>query len=263
MASSLQKKLRMTFDGGVIDGQFALGEGHGARTVDAVIAGAVADLDRFGVARAGIPVREGDVLAHAALTSHPDRFFATAEVDPGRGMAELRRLERLARAYALRAVTTSPALLRPPLAIDDARFYPLLTKCVELDVAFCPSLGVPEALVPFWPQKVERIDAVACFFPELRIVMRSGCEPWQALAVLLMRTNPNLFYLTSALLPGRIPAEIVAFANEDGADRILFASEPPAGEPRERMFKELSEIGFQGHVWPRYLRENAFRVFRL
>jgi len=178
-------------------------------------------------------------------------------------MPELRRLERLARAYGLRAVTASPALLRLPLAIDDARFYPVFAKCVELDVAICPSLGVPEERVPFWPQKVERIDAVANFFPELRIVMKHGCEPWQALAALLMRTHPNLFYLTSALLPSRIPAEIVAFANEDGADRILFASHPPAGEPRERIWKELPEIGFARHVWPRYLRENAFRVFKL
>jgi len=78
-------------------------------------------------------------------------------------------------------------------------------------------------------------------------------------AVLLMRKHPNLSYLTSRLLPSEIPAEIVAFANEDGAHQVLFAS----GRPTERVFKELPEIGFARHVWPRFLRDNAARVFKL
>ena len=248
---------------GVVDGMFTLGRARGASACDALVATALTELDRFGVARAGIAVEEGDAAAHAALTNHAERFFAIGEVDPHAGMPELRRLEGLARAYGLRAVTVSPSLLRPPLAIDDRRFYPVFAKCVELDVAICPSLGVPAERVPLWPQKVERIDEVACRFPELRIVMKHGCEPWQALAVLLMRKHANLFYLASALRPTRIPPEIVAFANEDGAHKILFASHPPAGVPREQIWKELPEAGFARSVWPRFLRDNAFRVFRL
>ncbi len=247
----------------VIDPLYALAPARGGRAVDASLASALGELDRFGVARAGIVLNEGDDAAHAALTQHAERFFAIGEVDPHAGMPELRRLEELARSYELRAVSVSPSLLTPPLAIDDRRFYPVFAKCVELDVAICPSLGVPEERVPLWPQKVGRIDEVACRFPELRIVMKHGCEPWQALAVLLMRKHPNLFYLTSALLPGRIPAEIVAFANEDGAHKVLFASHPPAFVPRERIWKELPEAGFARSVWPRFLRDNAFQVFRL
>jgi predicted TIM-barrel fold metal-dependent hydrolase len=173
-------------------------------------------------------------------------------------MEELRRLERLAREHGLCAVTASPARLFLP--IDDKLFYPVFAKCVELDLAICPSLGVPAERVPFAPQKVERIDEVAAFFPELRIVMKDGGEPWQALAVLLMRKYPNLSYGTSRLLPSEIPAEIVAFANEDGAHQVLFAS---GVSGLERVFKELPEIGFGRQVWPRFLRDNAARVFRL
>lgn len=244
----------------VIDPLFELVRARGA-TIEDAISAALAELDRFGVERAGIDLDGDPELARAALTSHPARFFARCEVDPRRGMDELRRLERLAKGHGLRAVTASPARLRLP--IDDKLFYPVFAKCVELDVALCPSLGVPEERVPFAPQKLERIDEVAWFFPELRIAMRDGCEPWQALAVLLLRKYPNLSYLTSRLLPSEIPAEIVAFANEDGAHQVLFAGEPPAGAARERMFKELPEIGFARHVWPRFLRDNAARVFRL
>jgi hypothetical protein len=245
---------------GIVDPFFPLARAPG-EPVERAVAAAVAELDRFGVERAGIGVDEDPELARAALAAHPRRFFARCEVDPRRGMDELRRLERLARALPLRAVTASPARLFLP--IDDARFYPVFAKCVELGLALCPSLGVPTERVPFAPQKVERIDAVACFFPELAIVMRGGCEPWQALAVLLMRRHPNLSYATAGLAPSEVPPEVIAFANEDGAHQVLFASEPPPGAPREHFYKELSEVGLARPVWPRFLRENSARILKL
>jgi uncharacterized protein len=241
---------------GIVDPLYALARGAGA-SPERAIAAALAELDRFGVERAGIGVDDDPELARAALASHPTRFFARTEVDPRRGKDELRRLERLARELPLRAVTASPARLFLP--IDDKLFYPVFAKCVELDVALCPSLGVPAERVPFSPQKVERIDEVAWFFPELRIVMKDGCEPWQALAVLLMRKYPNLSYLSSGHLPRELPAEVLAFANEDGAHQVLFAS----GEPRERFYKELPEVGLARPVWPRFVRENAARILKL
>jgi predicted TIM-barrel fold metal-dependent hydrolase len=243
-----------------IDPFYALTRGEDA-PIEPAIAAALAELDRFGIERAGIGVDEDPELARAALASHPGRFFARCEVNPRGGLDELRRVERLARELPLRAVTASPARLFLP--IDDKLFYPVFAKCVELDLAICPRLGVPAERVPFSPQKVERIDEVAWFFPELRIVMRDGCEPWQALAVLLMRKYPNLSFATSRLLPSEIPAELIAFANEDGANQVLFAPEPPAGATRERFYKELPEIALARPVWPRFLRGNVAQILRL
>jgi len=239
-----------------VDPFYTLARAAGA-SIESTIAAALCELDRFGIERAGVSVDDDPELARAALASHRRRFFARSEVDPRRGMDELRRLERLARELPLRAVTTSPARLFVP--IDDKRFYPLLAQCSELGLAICPSLGVPAERVPFSPQKVERIDEVAWFFPELRIVMRDGCEPWQALAVLLMRKYPQLSYCSAGVPPSEIPAEVVAFANEDGAHQVLFGG----GEPRERFYKELPGVGFSRPVWPRFLRENAARILNL
>lgn len=243
----------------VVDPLYALERAPGA-TLEASLAAALAELDRFGIERAGISLDDDPELARVALASFPARFFARTELDPRRGMAELRRLEGLAREHRLRAVTASPARLFLP--IDDKLFHPAFAKCVELGVALCPSLGMPAERVPFSPQKVERIDAVACFFPELRIAMRDGGLPWQALAVLLMRKHPNLSYLTSALLPSEVPAEVIAFANDDGAHQVLFATGADEAR-RERAFKELPDLDLARPVWPRFLRENAARVFRL
>ena len=244
----------------LIDPVYALRRAPAAG-VEASLLAALAELDRFGVERAGISLDEDPELAQAALTSFPARFFARTEVDPRGGMAELRRLEALARAHGLRAVTASPARLFLP--IDDKLFHPVFAKCVELGVALCPSLGVPRERVPFSPQKVERIDGVAWFFPELRIVMRGGCEPWQELAVLLMRKYPNLSHATGGLLPSEIPRELLGFANEDGAHQLVFASEASAGGSAEHFYKALPEIALRRPVWPLFLRENAARILKL
>jgi uncharacterized protein len=245
--------------GGVIDPLFLLARAPG-EDAGAAVAAAVAELDRFGVERAGIAVDEDAELARAALARHPARFFARAEVDPRGGMDELRRLERLAREWPLRLVTASPARLFVP--IDDERFWPVFAKCVELGVALAPSLGIPEEAVPFAPQKVERIDAVACAFPELRIVMRGGGEPWQALAVLLMRRHPNLSYVTAPLPPSEVPPEVLTFANEDGVHQVSFASGIP-GASRERFYKELPALPLAPHARRRFARDNAARILQI
>jgi predicted TIM-barrel fold metal-dependent hydrolase len=243
----------------VVDPLYALGRAPD-ESLESSLAAALAELDRFGIEQAGVSLDDDPELARAALASFPARFYARTEVDPRHGMAELRRLERLAGEHDLRAVTASPARLFVP--IDDRLFYPLFAKCVELDLVVCPSLGVPEERLPFSPQKLERIDAVAWFFPELRIAMRGGCLPWQALAVQLMRKYPNLSYLTGGLLPAEVPAEVIAFANEDGAHQVLFASGAGAAR-REHVFKQLPELELERPVWPRFLRGNAARIFRL
>jgi predicted TIM-barrel fold metal-dependent hydrolase len=192
-------------------------------------------------------------LARAALTEAPQRFFGRTEADPSRGPGELRRIESLAREGLLRAVTLSPALRF--LSVDHPHCFPLFAKCVELELTVCPSLGVPQERVPFAPQKVERIDPVACYFPELRIVMRGGCEPWQALAVLLMQRHPNLFFAGCDL-----PEEVASFANDAGHHQVLFASDATR---LEEAAKGIPALPLSKPAWPRFLRANAVRVFRL
>jgi hypothetical protein len=220
-------------------------------------------MDRVGIERAMIEVSEEHEPALMALKQHPDRFFASAEADPHRGMEEVRRIERYHREYGIKAVTGFPAGLLPPVPIDDRKWYPIYAKCVELDIPVCLCAGLPGPRLPMSPQKVERIDEVCWFFPDLRFVMRHGGEPWTELAVKLMLKWPNLYYMTSALAPERYPKEIVQFANTRGAEKILYAGSFPTGLSLERTFRELSEVPFRDPVWPRFLRENALRVFRL
>ena len=211
--------------------------------------GGRADVDRSETAR--------------ALKEHPDRFFASYEVDPNRGMQGVRDLVRAYEEFGIKAATAFPAGMLPQVPIDDKKFYPLYAKCIELDIPITITTGVPGPRLPMLCQKTELLDEVCWFFPELRIVMRHGAEPWDALAVKLMLKWPNLYYSTSAFSPKYYPKTIVDFANTRGTDKVMYAGYFPMGLSLERIFTDMQDVPFRDHVWPKFLRENAQRVFKL
>ena len=122
---------------------------------------------------------------------------------------------------------------------------------------------MPGPRVPFAPQYVGLIDEVCWFFPELKFVTRHGCEPWADLAVKLLLKWPNLYYSTSAFAPKFYPKDVIHFANTRGADKVMYAGYFPMGLSLERIFGEMPDVPFRDHVWPKFLRENAIRVFKL
>ncbi|MCH2170136.1 amidohydrolase family protein [Myxococcota bacterium] len=230
---------------------------------DDYVAYVIAEMDKVGIERSMIGIDEDNEGVLMALKNHPDRFFGSYECNPNRGMEEVRKIERLHRDYGIKAITGFPCGLVPQVPIDDKRWYPIYAKCVELDIPICLCAGVPGPRVPMSPQKVERIDEVCWFFPDLKFVMRHGAEPWTALAVKLMLKWPNLYYMTSAFAPRHYPQDIIDFANTRGADKILYAGYFPMGLSLERIWSEMPDVPFREHVWPKFLRENAIRVFGL
>jgi uncharacterized protein len=227
------------------------------------IAYTVTEMDRHGIERAMLGVDDANAISREAIERHPDRFFGSYAADPNRGMSEVRKIERLYEERGLKAVTAFPCGLCPQVPIDDKRWYPIYAKCVELDLPICCCVGVPGPRLPMAPQKVELIDEVCWFFPELKFVMRHGAEPWTELAVKLMLKYPNLYYSTSAFSPKYYPKAIVDYANTRGTDKVMYAGYFPMGLSLERIFSELPNVPFRDEVWPKFLRENAIRVFKL
>ena len=198
-----------------------------------------------------------------ALEQHPDRFFSSYEVDPNRGMEGVRDLVRAYETFGIKAATAFPAGMLPQVPINDKKFYPIYAKCIELDIPICITTGVPGPRVPMACQKTELLDEVCWFFPELKVVMRHGAEPWDALAVKLMLKWPNLYYSTSAFSPKYYPKTIIDYANSRGADKVMYAGYFPMGLSLERIFKDMQDVPFREKVWPMFLRENATKVFKL
>ena len=175
----------------------------------------VEKLDKHNIERAMVGFNEDDTSRQAAR-EYSDRFFFDVPCNPNEGMNEVRRLKRLHADYGVKSASVFPAGTCPQVAINDARMYPLYAACVELDIPIVLNVGVPGPRIPMETQKVEHLDEVCWFFPELKVVMRHGAEPWEDLAVKLMIKYPNLYYSTSAFAPKHYPKAIIDYANTRG-----------------------------------------------
>ena len=222
----------------------------------------VEQLDKHNIERAMVGFNEDDTSCQAAK-DYPNRFFFDVPCNPNEGMNEVRRLKRLHAEYAVKSASVFPAGTCPQVAINDARMYPLYAACVELDIPIVLNVGVPGPRIPMETQKVEHLDEVCWFFPDLKVVMRHGAEPWEDLAVKLMIKYPNLYYSTSAFAPKHYPKAIIDYANTRGADKIIYAGYFPMGLSLDRIFKDMEIVPFKDEVWPKFLRENAMKVFNL
>jgi predicted TIM-barrel fold metal-dependent hydrolase len=198
-----------------------------------------------------------------ALAAHPARFVASLEVDPNDITKTVRRIRRAHEKHDIKAVTTFPAGCNPQVPVSDRRYYPVYQTCIDLDIPIIANAGIAGPRLPSACQDVMHFDQVCYDFPELRIVMRHGAEPWEELAVKLMLKWPGLFYMTSGFAPKHYPKAIVDYANTRGADKVMYAGYYPMGLSLDRIFAELPDVPFRDHVWPKFLRENAMRVFKL
>ncbi|MCX6528187.1 MAG: amidohydrolase family protein [Actinobacteria bacterium] len=202
-------------------------------------------------------------IALEARRKFPNRVFLSLEIDPNDITGTVRKIRNIHAEHGLTAVTTFPAGCNPQVPVSDRRYYPIYQTCVDLDLPIIANAGVPGPRVPAACQHVEHFDQVCYDFPELRIVMRHGAEPWEDLAVKLMLKWPGLYYMTSAFAPKYFPQAIIDYANTRGMDKIMYAGYFPAGLTIERMFSELPDVAFRDHVWPNFLRNNAIKVFNL
>jgi predicted TIM-barrel fold metal-dependent hydrolase len=222
----------------------------------------IAKMDQHGIKKAitGLPT-EGN--SKAALERYPDRFFATAAVDPNEGMDAVRKLDAAVREHDAKAAHCWGTGLIPQVPLDDRKMYPLYAKCVELDIPIFVYAGVPGPRIRYKPQYAGLLDEVCWYFPELKIITRHGGEPWTPLLVKLMLKWPNLYYSTSAFAPKHYNKEIIEFANTRGADKVIYAGYYPMGLDIDRIFAEMPNVPFRDHVWPKFLYENAARVLKL
>lgn len=202
-------------------------------------------------------------IALEARRKFPNRVFLSLEIDPNDITGTVRKIRNIHAEHGLTAVTTFPAGCNPQVPVSDRRYYPVYQTCIDLDLPIIANAGVPGPRVPAACQHVEHFDQVCYDFPELRIVMRHGAEPWEDLAVKLMLKWPGLYYMTSAFAPKYFPQAIIDYANTRGMEKIMYAGYFPAGLTIERMFSELPGVAFRDHVWPNFLRNNAIKVFNL
>lgn len=217
-------------------------------------------MDRIGVEKA-IVTCVGDNLEDRVLDfarKHPDRFGLSVYLDPRQGMKAVRILDRLARNENLVLARVTPFMINLPP--DDRVYYPIYAKCIELDLPISVNTGIPGPPAPAKCQDPIYLDEVCLFFPELKLVMAHGADPWWNVAIRLMLKYANLHMMTSAYAPKYFPPELIQFMNTRGQDKIMFASDHPV-LAMDRCLQEAQELKVRDGVIDKFLYANAQKLF--
>jgi predicted TIM-barrel fold metal-dependent hydrolase len=217
-------------------------------------------MDAAGVERAVLQVdaeRPADsVLAFPEAA--PDRFFLAANVNPTRHMKSVRGLEILVASQPVVMARVIPFLWDLPP--NHRSYYPLYTRCIDLDLPISINTGLPGPPRPGECQHPMHLDRVCYELPELRVCMAHGADPWWGAAIRLMIKYANLHLMTSAYLPKYFPAELVHYMNTRGSDKILYASDHPV-LAMERCIGEAQKLDLREGVLDKFLYQNAARLF--
>jgi predicted TIM-barrel fold metal-dependent hydrolase len=178
-----------------------------------------------------------------------------------RPMPTLRALESFVRDHPVAYAVIGPSFWGDGMyPATDAVYYPLYTKCCELDLPLCMNTGIPGPPIPGEVQNPMYLDRVCVRFPELRLCMIHGADPWWDTAIRLMLKYRNLRLMTSAWSPKRLPQSLLHFMSTRGKDRILFASDYPVLS-MERCIGEAEKLELTDEVRDAWLYGNADAFF--
>ncbi|MGF7235008.1 MAG: amidohydrolase family protein [Frankia sp.] len=222
------------------------------------------DMDANGVERAILITKIGATEGRAFrfAEARPDRFsLAVGGLKLLRPMPMVRALESFVRNYPVVCATVGPSFwgdgMYPP---TDPVYYPLYTKCCELDLPLCMNTGIPGPPLPAEPQDPIHLDRVCYRFPELKLCMIHGADPWWDTAIRLMIKYRNLRLMTSAWSPKRLPASLLHYMSTRGKDRIIFASDYPVLSMK-RCLTEAAGLDLSDEVRRAWLYDNANAFF--
>ena len=220
----------------------------------------LAQMDAAGIGRAILTTDALHPSAHVLSfpKARPDRFALSVTLDPRRGMKAIRALEALRRAEPVVLARIVPFSIDVPP--NDAVYYPVYAKCIELGLPISINTGIPGPPAPGECQHPMYLDRVCLHFPELTLVMAHGADPWWSVAIRLMLKYRGLHLMTSAYLPKYFPPELVHFMNTRGQDKVIFASDHPA-IAMGRGIDEARKLELRPGVLQKFLGANAARLF--
>lgn len=194
----------------------------------------------------------------------PERFSGVAGLDPTEGMAGVRALRRAVQEYGFVAAHGYPHWFE--LAPDHARWYPLYAACCDLEVPIMLQVGQSLVYDPARPlRSVGRpiaLDAVACDFPELKLVGIHIGIPWHDEMIAMAWKHRNVFIVADAHAPKHWPQSFVRYIDSYGQDKVMFGTDFPVLGFR-RMREEVAALGLRPGPLRKFLRDNALRVFNL
>lgn len=224
----------------------------------------LAEMDSQGVQKAILMdnIAKPSATARKFAEARPDRFaLAMGGLNLLTPMPTLRELTAVVADLPVVYAVVGPSFWGdaqyPP---SDAVYYPLYTKCVELDLPLCLNTGLPGPPIPGEVQNPIHLDRVCVRFPELRLCMIHGADPWWEVAIRLMIKYENLRLMTSAWSPKRLPDSLLHYMRTRGPDKVMYASDWPVLK-MGRLVPEALALDLPPQVLANYLYNNADDFF--
>ncbi len=204
------------------------------------------------------------------IKKFPDVFIGGwAMIDPWKGKAAIRELERCVKELGLMGLKFQQAL--QAFFPNDRRFYPLYEKCVELKIPVSFHTGTTGAGAGMpgghgirlkYTMPVPYIDDVAADFPELTIVMIHPAWPWHEEQIAVLLHKGNVYADLSGWAPKYFPDIIKREVNGRLQDKFMYGSDYPEIPPK-RWLQEFESGGYKPEVMEKVLYKNARRILKL
>ena len=199
-----------------------------------------------------------------AVEQHPDRFSGLAGIDPFMGMDGVRQLEAAVKDMGFIGAHLYPHWFE--LAPDHAKYYPFYTKCCELGIPIQMQVG--QSMIyskDFRCRSVGRpvsLDAVACDFPELKLIGIHVGIPWTEEMIAMAWKHENIYIGGDAHSPKYWPESFVNYINSYGQDKVIFGTDFPVLDFKRTM-EEIKGLNLKPDILDKFLGRNAQRIYGL
>lgn len=203
-------------------------------------------------------------LVADAVRQYPQRFSGLLGIDPTQGMRGVRELETAVREWGFIGAHLYPHWFE--LAPDHAKYYPFYAKCCELGIPLQLQVGQSMVYSPEFPcRSVGRpltLDAVACDFPELKLIGIHVGIPWTDEMIAMAWKHPNVYIGCDAHSPKYWPASFIHYMNTYGRAKVLFGTDFPVLD-FARTRREIEALGLAPETLRALLRDNVLQVYGL
>jgi predicted TIM-barrel fold metal-dependent hydrolase len=224
-------------------------------------------MDAAGVSKALISAwygPQGDLISNdevlELVRQCPDRFAGIASVDLRDPVAAVKSLRECVTEHGFKALRIVQWLWELPCT--HPLYYPLLTACVELDIPVCLQVGHTGPLRSSESGRPLHIERIALDFPELKIVCGHIGYPWHVEMIAVATKFPNVYIDTSAYVPKRYPAELVAYLKSHGKQKVMFGTNYPMITP-QACLAQTNVLDLDPETAELFFHGNAERVFKL
>jgi len=150
------------------------------------------------------------------------------------------------------------------IAPDHAKVYPFYAKCVELGVPIQMQVGQSMNYAPDLPRRSVgqpiTLDAVACDFPELKLIGIHVGIPWTDEMIAMAWKHRNVFIGCDAHAPKYWPESFVRYIDSYGSDKVIFGTDYPV-LGFGRMIDEIEALNIRPVSLRKLLRDNVLKIY--